>query len=62
MIKKILLTKPNFNWLDDEQNWFTYRSQRNRLINLISKAATASKNQHIQTLYNSVKKKLPIRT
>ena len=32
IIKKILLTKPNFNWLDDEQNWFTYRSQRNRLI------------------------------
>ena len=56
IIKKILLTKPNFNWLDDEQNWFTYRSQRNRLTNLISKAATASKNQNIQTLYNSVKK------
>ena len=56
IIKKILLTKANFNWLDDEQNWFTYRSQRNRLTNLISKAATASKNQNIKTLYNSVKK------
>ena len=56
IIKKILLTKANFNWLDDEKNWFTYRSQRNRLINLISKAATVSKNQNIQTLYNSVKK------
>ena len=56
IIKKILLTKANFNWLDDEKNWFTYQSQRNRLINLISKAATASKNQNIKTLYNSVKK------
>ena len=56
IIKKILLTKANFNWLDDEQNWFTYQSQRNRLTNLISKAATASKNQNIKTLYNSVKK------
>ena len=41
-IKKIIQTKPTVLWLDDEENYFTYYSNRNRISNLISKAASAS--------------------
>ena len=25
LFKRFIQTKPMFTWLDDEQNWFTYR-------------------------------------
>jgi len=54
IIKKILQTKNFFHWLDEEQNIFTYYSQRNRLLNLISKAATASSQINIDNLYQKI--------
>ena len=36
--KKILQTKPQFSWLGQGQNFFTYFAKRNRFSNLISKA------------------------
>ena len=54
-IIKIVQTKKNFNWLDNKNNWFTYYSERNRLSNLISKSAIASKIQNTEHLYNSIK-------
>ena len=56
IIRKIVRTKVNFNWLDSDHNWFTFGSQRNRLTNLISKAATVSKILNIEILYNSIRK------
>ena len=53
-IKKILQTKNLFHWLDEDQNIFTYYSQRNRLLNLISKAATASNQINIDNLYQKI--------
>ena len=42
-VKKIIQTKPMFNWLDEHQNYFTYYSKRNRLSNLISKVSRFQK-------------------
>jgi len=56
IIRKIVQTKANFNWLDNSHDWFTFGLQRNRLTNLISKAATASKILNIEILYNSIRK------
>ena len=42
-------------WLDDEENYFTYYSNRNRLSNLISKAASASNQISIDYLFKRIK-------
>lgn len=54
-IKKIIQTKPMILWLDDEENYFTYYSNRNRLSNLISKAASASNQISIDYLFKRIK-------
>ena len=54
-IKRFIQTKSMFTWLDDEEEWFTFYSRRNRLSNLITKAATASSNVEIDTLFNKIK-------
>lgn len=54
-IKRFIQTKPMFTWLDDEEEWFTFYSRRNRLSNLITKAATASSNIEIVSLFNKIK-------
>ena len=54
-IKKIIQTKPTVLWLDDEENYFTYYSNRNRLSNLISKAASASNQISIDYLFKRIK-------
>ena len=54
-IKKFIQTKSMFTWLDDEEEWFTFYSRRNRLSNLITKAATGSTNVEIDTLFNKIK-------
>lgn len=56
IIKKILQTKFLFTWLDEDHQWFTYFSQRNRLINLITKAAAVSEKINVNDLYNKIKK------
>jgi len=54
-IKRFIQTKSMFTWLDDEEEWFTFYSTRNRLSNLITKAATGSPNVEIDTLFNKIK-------
>ena len=54
-INEILQTKHLFTWLDDDHDKFTYYSKRNRLSNLISKAATASAEVNIDNLYRKIK-------
>lgn len=54
-IKRILQTKPMFAWLDEQEEWFTFYSRRNRLSNLIAKAATISSNVDIEFLYDKIK-------
>jgi hypothetical protein len=55
-IKRIIISKPYFNWLDDSENYFTYYSKRNRLSNLISKVAATSKNVDLDLLFYKIKK------
>ena len=55
MVKEIIQTKELFTWLDEEENYFTYFSNRNRLSNLITKAAEGSKIVNIDGLFKSVK-------
>ncbi len=55
-VKKIIQTRPLFQWLDDKENYFTYYSSRNRLSNLITKIAVSSKTANIDNLFKSVKK------
>ena len=55
-VKKIIQTKPLFQWLDDKENYFTYYSNRNRLSNLITKTAISSKIANIDNLFKSIKK------
>ena len=55
MVKEIIQTKELFTWLDEEENYFTYFSNRNRLSNLITKAAEGSKIVNIDGLFRSVK-------
>ena len=54
-VKGIIQTKELFTWLDEEENYFTYFSNRNRLSNLITKAAEGSKIVNIDGLFKSVK-------
>ena len=54
-IKKILQTKPQFSWLGQGQNFFTYFAKRNRLSNLISKVSKTSKIIDINLLYEKIK-------
>ena len=54
-IKEIIQTKELFVWLDDDEDYFTYFSNRNRLSNLITKAVEGSKTINIDNLFKSVK-------
>ena len=54
-IKKFIQTKPIFTWLDEEQEWFTFYAKRNRLSNLITKAATGSLSVDIDNLFKKIK-------
>ena len=54
-VKKFIQTKSMFYWLDDNEEWFTFYSRRNRLSNLITKAATNSNNVDIENLYKKIK-------
>ncbi|WP_440647244.1 DNA-directed RNA polymerase subunit alpha C-terminal domain-containing protein [Candidatus Pelagibacter sp. HIMB1521] len=55
-VKNFIQTMPVFYWLDSEENWFTFYSNRNRLSNLVSKAATALQKQNIDDLFKKIKK------
>ena len=55
-VKKIIQTRPLFQWLDDKENYFTYYSNRNRLSNLITKIAVSSKTANIDNLFKNIKK------
>ena len=55
-IKKFIQTVPLFVWLDKDENWFTFYSTRNRLSNLISKAAIVKKQTNTDYLFNKLKK------
>ena len=55
-IKKFVQTLSFFKWLDQSENWFTFYSNRNRLSNLISKAAMVTKETDINYLFNKLKK------
>ena len=55
-LRDLAFTNTSFYWLDDEKNWFTFYSSRNRLSNLISKAVTASKFLELKKLYKSIKR------
>ena len=55
-VKKIIQTRPLFQWLDDKENYFTYYSNRNRLSNLIAKTAVSSKTANIDNLFKNIKK------
>ena len=55
-VKKIIQTRPLFQWLDDKENYFTYYSNRNRLSNLIAKTAVSSKTANIDNLFKKKKK------
>jgi hypothetical protein len=54
-VKKIIQTKPLFKWLDNDKNYFTYYSSRNRLSNLISKVSKISKRIEVDLLYQKIK-------
>jgi len=54
-IERFIQTKPMFTWLDDDKEWFTFYASRNRLSNLITKAATGSLNVEIDSLFNKIK-------
>ena len=54
-VKRFIQTKLMFTWLDDIEEWFTFHSRRNRLSNLITKAATASSNFEIDSLFKKIK-------
>ena len=53
-IKKIIQTKPLFYWLDEEENYFTYYSGRNRLSNFIQKAASTNIEVNIENLFKKI--------
>ena len=55
-VKNFIQTMPVFHWLDSEENWFTFYSNRNRLSNLVTKAATALQKQNIDDLFKKIKK------
>ena len=54
-VKKLIQTKPKFTWLDDNEEWFTFYSKRNRLSNLVTKAATSSNKVDIENLFKKIK-------
>ena len=54
-LKKFIQTMQLFSWLDDKEEWFTFYSNRNRLSNLITKAATASSNLNIDHIFKKIK-------
>ena len=54
-VKKLIQSKPLFTWLDEKQEWFTFYSNRNRLSNLISKAAISSKSVKVNDLFKKIK-------
>ena len=54
-IKKFIQTMPLFSWLDDDEEWFIFYSKRNRLSNLIAKAATATEQVNFEDLFNRIK-------
>jgi hypothetical protein len=54
-VKKFIQTKPKFTWLDDNEEWFTFYSKRNRLSNLVTKAATSSNKVDIENLFKKIK-------
>ena len=54
-IKKFIQTKPIFTWLDEDKEWFTFYAKRNRLSNLITKAATGSLSVDIDNLFKKIK-------
>lgn len=54
-VKRFIQTKLMFTWLDDDEEWFTFYSRRNRLSNLITKAATGSSNVEIDSLFVKIK-------
>jgi DNA-directed RNA polymerase alpha subunit len=56
MVKKIIVNRPQFRWLDECENYFTYYSRRNRLSNLISKVAATSKTVDLDILFYKIKK------
>ena len=55
-VKKFVQTKPMFFWLDDNEDWFTFYSKRNRLSNLVTKAALNAERVDIKDLYEKIKK------
>jgi hypothetical protein len=55
IINKIIQTKALFCWLDEEKNYFTYYSVRNRLSNLIQKAASTNIEVNIDNLFKKIK-------
>ena len=54
-VKKFVQTMPLFSWLDDQEEWFTFYSTRNRLSNLVSKAASVSNKTNFDNLYAKIK-------
>ena len=52
---KFIQTKPKFTWLDENEEWFTFYSRRNRLSNLVTKAATSSNKVDIDNLFKKIK-------
>lgn len=56
IITTLIKNFKNFVWLDEEKNWFTFFSKRNRLVNLIIKLATHSSEIKLDALYLAVNK------
>ncbi|AFS47934.1 RNA polymerase alpha chain family protein,sigma-70 family protein [alpha proteobacterium HIMB5] len=54
-VKKFVQTMPLFSWLDDQEEWFTFYSTRNRLSNLVSKAALATDKINLTSLFEKIK-------
>ena len=54
-LKRLVQIKPLFTWLDEKEDWFTFFSNRNRLSNLVSKAATSKDALDIDELFKKIK-------
>ena len=55
-LRDLASTNNTFHWIDEEKNWFTFASQRNRLSNLIIKVIHTTKKIPINKLYKSIRK------
>lgn len=55
-VKKFIQTKPLFSWLDENKEYFTFFSKRNRLSNLISKVVANSDLVDLNILFNKIQK------